>query len=151
MESVITYLIRMNFRSSIKSRIIIGFLAFSTLLTLLFAISSLSIRQYLQNDFMAQTIQEDLDNYLLKLSSNPVCRVFPFTTLKPFALRKKKLSFHIVNAAASRDTEPPLNFSPVSRLSRVSTSASPGTWFAARNINPSLEARESRERRGRIR
>lgn len=61
----------MNFRSSIKSRIIIGFLAFSTLLTLLFAVSSLSIRQYLQNDFMAQTIQEDLDNYLLKLSSNP--------------------------------------------------------------------------------
>lgn len=66
-----TYQTRMNFRSSIKSRIIIGFLAFSTLLTLLFAVSSLSIRQYLQNDFMAQTIQEDLDNYLLKLSSNP--------------------------------------------------------------------------------
>lgn len=61
----------MNFRSSIKSRIIIGFLAFSTLLTTLFAISSLSIRQYFQNDFIAQTIQEDLDGYLLKLSSNP--------------------------------------------------------------------------------
>ncbi|MCX7552985.1 HAMP domain-containing sensor histidine kinase [Marinicella sp. S1101] len=61
----------MNFRSSIKSRIIIAFLAFSTLLTILFAISSLSIRQYLQNDLIAQTIQEDLDAYMLKLSSDP--------------------------------------------------------------------------------
>jgi len=58
----------MNFRSSIKSRIIIGFLAFSTLLTSLFAVSSLSIRQRLQNDFIAQTIQEELDTYMLKLS-----------------------------------------------------------------------------------
>jgi signal transduction histidine kinase len=71
MASDTTYLIRMNFRSSIKSRIIIGFLAFSTLLTLLFAISSLSIRQYLQNDFIAKTIQEDLDSYMLRRSSNP--------------------------------------------------------------------------------
>ncbi len=62
---------RMNFRSSIKSRIVIGFLAFSTLLTSLFAISSLSIRQRLQNDLIAQTIQEDLDSYMLKLSLNP--------------------------------------------------------------------------------
>ncbi len=61
----------MNFRSSIKSRIIIGFLAFSTLLTSLFAISSLSIRQRLQNDLIAQTIQEDLDAYMLKFSMNP--------------------------------------------------------------------------------
>ncbi len=60
----------MNFRSSIKSRIIIGFLAFSTLLTSVFAISSLSIRQRLQNDLIAQTIQEELDTYMLKLSMN---------------------------------------------------------------------------------
>ena len=71
MASVTTYLIRMNFRSSIKSRIVIGFLAFSTLLTMLFAISSLSIRERMQNDLIAQTIQEDLDAYMLKLSLNP--------------------------------------------------------------------------------
>lgn len=71
MVLVTTYLIRMNFRSSIKSRIIIGFLAFSTLLTTLFAISSVSIRQYLQNEGIAQTIQEDLDVYLLKFTANP--------------------------------------------------------------------------------
>ncbi len=62
----------MNFRSSIKSRIIIGFLAFSTLLTTLFAISSLTIRQSLQTDVIAQTIQEDLDSYMLRLSTNPI-------------------------------------------------------------------------------
>jgi len=71
MVLVTTYLTRMNFRSSIKSRIIIGFLAFSTLLTSLFAISSLSIKQYIQNDFIAQTLEDDLDTYLFKLSSNP--------------------------------------------------------------------------------
>ena len=71
MVSGTTFLIRMNFRSSIKSRIIIGFLAFSTLLTILFAISSLSVRQNLQTDLIAQTIQEDLDNYMLRISSNP--------------------------------------------------------------------------------
>ena len=71
MASVTTFLIRMNFRSSIKSRIVIGFLAFSTLLTMLFAISSLSIRERMQNDLIAQTIQEDLDAYMLKLSLNP--------------------------------------------------------------------------------
>ncbi len=72
MVLVTMYPIRMNFRSSIKSRIIIGFLAFSTLLTILFAISSLSIRQSLQTDLIAQTIQEDLDNYMLRFSINPI-------------------------------------------------------------------------------
>lgn len=65
------YLTRMNFRSSIKSRIIIGFLAFSTLLTTLFAISSVSIRQYLQNEGIAQTFQDDLDSFMLRYSLDP--------------------------------------------------------------------------------
>lgn len=72
MVLVTMYRTRMNFRSSIKSRIIIGFLAFSTLLTILFAISSLSIRQSLQTDLIAQTIQEDLDSYMLRFSINPI-------------------------------------------------------------------------------
>lgn len=61
----------MNFRSSIKSRIVIAFLAFSTLLTIVFAVSSLSIRQYLQSEGIAQTIQEDLDSYMLRYSLDP--------------------------------------------------------------------------------
>jgi len=73
--------IRMNFRSSIKSRIIIGFLAFSTLLTTLFAISSITIKQSLQTDLIAQTIQEDLDSYMLRVSSDPsVIREEPVST-----------------------------------------------------------------------
>lgn len=61
----------MNFRNSIKSRIIIAFLAFSTLLTVLFAIASLSIRQNLQTELIEQTIQQDLDGYMSKLAANP--------------------------------------------------------------------------------
>ena len=93
MVLVTMYLTRMNFRSSIKSRIIIGFLAFSTLLTLLFAVSSLSIRQYLQNDYIAQTIQEDLDSYMLKLSLNPeLSNEQVSTKIEGFLTRPSKLN-----------------------------------------------------------
>lgn len=61
----------MKFKNSIKSRIIIGFLSFSTLLTLLFAVSSLSIRQSLQTDLIAQTILDDLGGYMQKFAENP--------------------------------------------------------------------------------
>ncbi|MCW8870717.1 MAG: HAMP domain-containing histidine kinase [Proteobacteria bacterium] len=61
----------MNYRNSIKSRIIIAFLAFSTLLTILFALASLSIRQNLQTELIEQTIQQDLDGYMSKLAANP--------------------------------------------------------------------------------
>lgn len=61
----------MNFRNSIKSRIIIAFLAFSTLLTILFAVASLSIRQNLQTELIEQTIQQDLNAYMTKLAGNP--------------------------------------------------------------------------------
>ncbi len=61
----------MNFRNSLKSRIIIAFLAFSTLLTILFALASLSIRQNLQTELIEQTIKQDLDSYMTKLSANP--------------------------------------------------------------------------------
>src|SRR5690554_1113887 len=61
----------MNYRNSIKSRIIIAFLGFSTLLTLLFAIASLSIRQNLQTELIEQTIKTDLDSYMTKFTNNP--------------------------------------------------------------------------------
>ena len=61
----------MKFRNSIKSRIIIGFLAFSTLLASLFAVTSLSVRQSMQTDLIAQTILDDLDGYMQKFSENP--------------------------------------------------------------------------------
>lgn len=61
----------MKFKNSIKSRIIIGFLAFSSLLTSLFAVTSLSVRQSMQTDLIAQTILDDLEGYMKKFSENP--------------------------------------------------------------------------------
>ncbi len=63
---------------------------------MLFAISSLSIRQRLQNDFIAQTIQEDLDSYMLKLSSNPglVSEEQVSTNIEAFITTPNK--FHLV-------------------------------------------------------
>lgn len=46
-------------------------MAFSTLLTILFALASLSIRQNLQTELIEQTIQQDLDGYMRKLAANP--------------------------------------------------------------------------------
>ncbi len=66
-----TFLTQMRFRNSIKSRIIIAFLAFSSSLTLLFAFSSLFIRQTLQTELIAQTMLDDLEDYMSKFVANP--------------------------------------------------------------------------------
>ena len=61
----------MNFRSSLKKRIIIGLLASSTLLSLMLAITSLAIKTDLQTTVIAETILDDLNKYILQLSENP--------------------------------------------------------------------------------
>lgn len=61
----------MNFRSSLKKRIIIGLLASSILLSLLLAVTSLAIKADLQTNFIAKTILDDLNSYIKQLSKNP--------------------------------------------------------------------------------
>jgi len=61
----------MKFRNKLKNRIIIAFLAFSTLLGALFAVTALTIRQNLSTNLIGESIKKDLDDYMDKFSKDP--------------------------------------------------------------------------------
>ena len=61
----------MKFRSKLKYRIIIAFLALSTLLGVLFATTALTIRQHLSTNLIGESIKLILDDYMDKFSEDP--------------------------------------------------------------------------------
>ena len=61
----------MKFRNRLKNRIIIAFLALSTLLGVLFAATSLTIRHNLSTNLIGESIKSDLDDYMDKFSKDP--------------------------------------------------------------------------------
>lgn len=61
----------MKFRNKLKYRIIVAFLALSTLLGALFAATALTIRQTLSTNLIGETIKKDLDDYMDKLAKDP--------------------------------------------------------------------------------
>jgi signal transduction histidine kinase len=61
----------MKFRNRLKYRIIVAFLALSTLLGALFAATALTIRQNLSTNLIGESIKSDLDEYMDKFSKDP--------------------------------------------------------------------------------
>ena len=61
----------MKFRNKLKYRIIVAFLAFSTLLGALFAGTALTIREKLSTNLIGESIKQDLDEYMDKFSKDP--------------------------------------------------------------------------------
>ena len=61
----------MKFRNRLKYRIIVAFLALSTLLGALYAATALTIRQNLSTNLIGETIKSDLDDYMDKFSKDP--------------------------------------------------------------------------------
>lgn len=61
----------MKFRNKLKYRIIIAFLALSTLLGALFAITALIIRENLSTNLIGESIKKDLDDYMDKFAQDP--------------------------------------------------------------------------------
>ena len=61
----------MKFRNRLKNRIIVAFLALSTLLGALFAATSLTIRHNLSTNLIGESIKSDLDEYMDKFSKDP--------------------------------------------------------------------------------
>ncbi|MEM1088795.1 MAG: HAMP domain-containing sensor histidine kinase [Pseudomonadota bacterium] len=59
----------MRFRRKLRARIIISFLLFGTLLSGLFAVTALGMRQYLENALIDETLVRDLDDQLDKVLS----------------------------------------------------------------------------------
>jgi signal transduction histidine kinase len=61
----------MQFRRRLRSRIVLSFLLFGTLLTALFALSTLFLQNYLEDQLIGATLQEELDDYVHQLRLDP--------------------------------------------------------------------------------
>ncbi len=71
MALAIAWPIPMQFRHRLKSRLILSFLLFGTLLSVLFAVAVLLLQSWLEDALIARTLEQELDQYLLELRANP--------------------------------------------------------------------------------
>ena len=69
----------MQYRRRLRSRIIFSFLLFGTLLSSLFAISTLFLQSNLEDELIGSTLKQELDDYLVQLHKDPTL-VEPFHT-----------------------------------------------------------------------
>jgi signal transduction histidine kinase len=69
----------MLYRRRLRSRIILSFLLFGTLLSGLFAISTLYLQSTLEDELIGSTLKQELDDYLVQLRKDPTL-VEPFHT-----------------------------------------------------------------------
>ncbi|MGB0514628.1 MAG: hypothetical protein ACPGJE_07285, partial [Wenzhouxiangellaceae bacterium] len=69
----------MQFRRRLKSRIIASFVAFGTLVSVLFAAAVMLVQSLLEDALIARTLDQELDQYLVELRRDPSL-VEPFYT-----------------------------------------------------------------------
>jgi len=69
----------MQFRHRLKSRLILSFLLFGTLLSVLFAVAVLLLQSWLEDALIARTLEQELDQYLVEFRADPSV-VEPFYT-----------------------------------------------------------------------
>lgn len=69
----------MQYRQRLRSRIVLSFLLFGTLLSALFALSTLFLQNYLEDQLIGATLKQELDDYVNQLRLDPSV-VEPFYT-----------------------------------------------------------------------
>jgi signal transduction histidine kinase len=69
----------MLYRRRLRSRIVLSFLLFGTLLSALFALSTLFLQNYLEDQLIGATLKQELDDYVTQLRLDPSV-VEPFYT-----------------------------------------------------------------------
>lgn len=69
----------MQYRRRLRSRIVLSFLLFGTLLSVLFALSTLFLQNYLEDELIGSTLEQELDDYINQLRLDPTV-VEPFYT-----------------------------------------------------------------------
>jgi signal transduction histidine kinase len=69
----------MHYRRRLRSRIVLSFLIFGTLLSVLFALSTLFLQNYLEDELIGSTLEQELDDYINQLRLDPTV-VEPFYT-----------------------------------------------------------------------
>jgi len=71
---------QMKFRRRLRSRLILSFLVFGTLLSVLFAASALFLQSWLEDALISRTLVDEVDQYVLELRQDP-------TVIEPFGSR----------------------------------------------------------------
>jgi signal transduction histidine kinase len=69
----------MKYRRRLRSRIVFSFLVFGTLLSGSFALSALFLQDYLEDELIGTTLEQELDDYVAQLRQDPTV-VEPFYT-----------------------------------------------------------------------
>jgi hypothetical protein len=69
----------MQYRRRLRSRIVLSFLIFGTLLSVLFALSALFLQNYLEDQLIGATLEKELADYVNQLRLDPTV-VEPFYT-----------------------------------------------------------------------
>lgn len=69
----------MRYRHRLRSRIVLSFLLFGTLLSVLFAAATLLLQSWLEDALIARTLEQELDQYITELRADPTV-VEPFYT-----------------------------------------------------------------------
>jgi signal transduction histidine kinase len=69
----------MQYRRRLRSRIVLSFLLFGTLLSALFALSTLFLQNYLEDQLIGATLEQELDDYVRQLRLDPSV-IEPFYT-----------------------------------------------------------------------
>ena len=57
----------MQYRRRLRSRIVLSFLLLGTLLSVLFAISTLALHNYIEDQLIGETLAQELDDYVSQL------------------------------------------------------------------------------------
>lgn len=82
----------MRYRHRLRSRIIVSFVLFGTLLTALFAVSSLAMRQYLEDKLIGDQLSLELDSYVTDFRRDPESPGLPFSRIEGYVYGKRRFA-----------------------------------------------------------
>jgi signal transduction histidine kinase len=83
----------MRYRHRLRSRIIISFVLFGTVLTALFAVASLSMRQYLEDKLIGDQLSLELGNYVADFRRDPEDpSYYPFSRIEGYVYGRRRFA-----------------------------------------------------------
>jgi signal transduction histidine kinase len=82
----------MRYRHRLRSRIIISFVLFGTLLTGLFAVAALGMRQYLEDKLIGDQLSLELANYVADFRRDPEAPGTPFSRIEGYVYGKRRFA-----------------------------------------------------------
>jgi len=81
-----------RYRRRLRSRIIISFALFGFALTVLFAVSAIYLRSYLEDKLIGETLQQNLQGYADAFYKDPTAPGVPFDKIVGYSLSREKFA-----------------------------------------------------------